>query len=68
MVITTRRCPFVAAGLGVVNVEIRQLRRAAAEARRQLRELLPFILVEGARVSYQPERGVVEVPRCVVVG
>ena len=68
MVATARRSPFVAAGLRVVHVEISELRRAAAEARRQLRELRLLVVLEGARVSYQPERGVVEVPRCVVVG
>ena len=68
MVPAALRLSFVAAGLRVVDVEIRQLRRAAAEARRQLCKLRFFVILEGARVSYQPERGVVEVPRCVVVG
>ena len=58
----------MAAGLRVVNVEIRQLRRAAAEARRQLRELRLLAGLERTRVADEAQRGVVEVPRCVVVG
>ena len=53
----------MAAGLGIVDVEIGQLRRAAAEARRQLRELRLLVGVERARVADEAQRGVVEVPR-----